>query len=210
MKIKDSKYYQWFDNKVNFEDVEFYRSIKKIIYSKFKRPLIFDIGCGQGFVSNYLNAVGFDINKYAIVLAKKRYPKKRFFKIEANNIDLKKMKLKKGNAVICLNLIEHLDDSYRNDFMSKIIPTVLQKNGYVIFSLYKQYHFFNILNMVIQRGSFFDPTHVHNWTRNQFKSEVSKYFKIIKVLDVSGYTKLIPLTKFIKTETLIIARLKNE
>lgn len=209
MKIKHSKYYQWFNDKTNLENVELYRTIKKFIYSKFKRPLIFDIGCGQGMVSDYLNAVGFDINKYAIVLAKKRYSKKRFFKIEANSINLKRMKLRKGNVVICLNLIEHLSDSYRNDFMNKIIPAVLQKKGYVIFSLYKQYHFFNILNMAIQRGTFFDPTHVHNWTKNQFKLEISKYFKIIKIIDVSGYTKLISLTKFIKTETLIIAKLKN-
>ena len=69
--MNHSKYYQWFDSKAQLEKVELYRSIKDFIYSKYKKPLIFDVGCGQGFVTNYLNAVGFDINKYVISLAKK-------------------------------------------------------------------------------------------------------------------------------------------
>lgn len=204
------KYYQWFDDGADLNKVELYRKIKDFITSKFKKPIIFDIGCGQGFVSNFLNALGFDINEYAILLAKKRYPNKHFFKIESNGINLKKMDLKKCNVIICLNLIEHLEDDYRVDFMKKIIPKIIEKNGYVIFSLHKQYNFFNLVNMLFQRGSFFDPTHVHNWTKNQFKKEVAKYFKIVKILDLASYTKLTLITKFIKTETLIIAKLKNE
>lgn len=209
MKIKHSKYYQWFNDKNDLDKVGLYRSIKDFIYSKYKKPLIFDVGCGQGFVSNYLNAVGFDINEYAISLAKKRYPGKRFFKIGSNNIILKRMNLKKSDVVICLNLIEHLKDDYRIKFMKNIIPKIVTENGYVIFSLHKQYNIFNLANMLLQRGSFFDPTHIHNWTENQFKSEVARYFEIIKVMNVASYTKLIPITKYLKTETLIITKLKK-
>lgn len=210
MKMKHSKYYQWFNDKNDLDKVGLYRRIKDFISSKYKKPLIFDVGCGQGFVSNYLNAVGFDINEYAISLAKKRYPKRNFFQIGSNNINLKKMNLEKSNVVICLNLIEHLKDDYRIKFMKNIIPKIIKKNGYIIFSLHKQYNIFNLFNMLLQRGSFFDPTHIHNWTEKQFKLEVSKYFKIINVFDVASYTKLIPVTKYLKTETLIIAKLKNE
>lgn len=209
MKIKYSKYYQWFDGKADLNKVELYKTIKDFISSKFKKPIIFDIGCGQGFASNYINAIGFDVNEYAISLAKNRYPNNRFYKIEANNIDLKKIGLKKADVIICFNLIEHLQNAYRINFMKSIIPKILNKKGYAIFSLHKQYNVFNLINMLLQRGSFFDPTHVHNWTKNQFKSEVSKYFKIIKIFDVASYTKLTTVTKYIKTETLIIARLKK-
>lgn len=210
MKVENSKYYCWYKTNSSLDEVELYKTIKDFIYTKFKKPLIFDIGCGQGFISNYLSAIGFDINRYAIQLAKKRYPDKNFYKIGSNDIDLKKMKLKKANVVVCLNLIEHLEDDYRNKFMNKIIPKVLKKNGYIIFTLYKQYHFLNILNMLIQRGSFFDPTHVHNWTKNQFITEVANYFEVVTVQDTFGYTKLTFLTKFIKTETILIAKLKND
>ena len=119
------------------------------------------------------------------------------------------MNLKKADLIICLNLIEHLKDDYRLNFMQKIIPSILNRNGFVVFSLYKQYNFFNIVNMLFHRGCFFDPTHIYNWTEKQFEVEISKHFKIIKILNVAGYTKLTSITKYAKTETLIIAKLKK-
>lgn len=209
MKIAHAKYYQWFNNNSNINRVELYRKIKEIIYDRFKKPIIFDVGCGQGMVSNYLNAIGFDINKYAILLAKKRYPNKNFFQIGSNDINLKKMNLKKSNVVICLNLIEHLEDNYRVKFMKKIIPKLIKSNGYLIFSLHNQYNIFNLINMLVQRGNFFDPTHIHNWTKKQFENEVKKYFKVDEIFSVASYTKLTFITKYIKNETLIVARLKK-
>lgn len=207
MKISDQKYYQWFDPKTNLGRVEFYRVIKKFIYSRFSEPVIFDIGCGQGFITHYLNAIGFDSNKYVISLSKKLYPKTSFYLLKANEINLRKLNLKKANVVICFNLIEHMKDKDRDDFMSRVIPSILKNNGWIIFSLYRQYNLLNKINMFSQRGLFYDPTHIYNWTIKEFKTEVSKYFKIIKIVNLAGYTKFIPITKYLKSETVIFARL---
>lgn len=208
MKISDQKYYKWFDPKINLDRVEFYKVIKRFIYSRFSEPVIIDIGCGQGFVTHHLNAIGFDSNKYVISLAKKLFPKTIFYLINANDINLKKMNLRKANIVICFNLIEHMEDKDRNDFMSRVIPSILENNGWIIFSLYRQFNIVNMINMYLQRGVFYDPTHIYNWTIKEFKTEVSKYFKILKLINLAGYTKLIPITKYLKSETVIFAQLK--
>lgn len=208
MKISDQKYYQWFDPKNNLDRVEFYRVIKKFIYSKFSDPTILDIGCGQGFVTHYLNAIGFDSNKYVISLAKKFYPRTTFYLLNATEINLRKLNLKKADVVICFNLIEHMEDKDRNDFMSRVIPSILKNNGWIIFSLYRQYNLVNKINMYLQRGVFYDPTHIYNWTIKEFRNEVSKYFRILNLINLAGYSKLIAITKFLKSETVIFAQVK--
>lgn len=207
-KISNKRYYKWFNAGSNLDSVTLYKEIKKYIYSLYQKPVIFDLGCGQGFLTEYLDAVGFDINEYAISLAKRNYPKKNFYRMDVKKISLEMLNLKKADVIICLNLIEHLSDKDRSSFMSKIIPSLLKKDGYIIFSLYKTFFIPNILNMLIQRGKFFDPTHFVNWTPWEFKHEIEKHFRVLKIMDLAGYTKLTNITKYLKTETVIFAQLK--
>lgn len=80
-KLPDNKYYSWLNLKANLDNTELYQKIKNFIYSKYTNPIIYDLGCGQGFLTNYLNAVGFDKNKYAISLAQRNFPDKNFYNL---------------------------------------------------------------------------------------------------------------------------------
>ncbi len=128
-KISNKRYYKWFNVSSNLDKVNLYKEIKKYIYSLYQKPVIFDSGCGQGFLTDYLNATGFDVNEYAISLARKNYPKRTFYRIDVNRMNLETLKLKKADVIICLNLIEHLSDKDRSNLMSNIIPSLLKKNG---------------------------------------------------------------------------------
>ena len=85
----------------------------------------------------------------------------------------------------------------------------MRKDGLLIFSLQRQYYLPNYINSLIQRGTLYDPTHIHNWTVDEFKREVGRYFHLNKCFNVSGYTKFPNILKFFKSETLIVARLRK-
>lgn len=206
--MQDKKYYQWLDYDIACDKIELYREIKKIIYTRFKKPLIFDLGCGTGYLTSYLGAVGFDINNYAIERARQKYPHTRFYRANVNKIKLDSFKLRKAHALLCLNLIEHMSDRDRLFFFKKTIPNILVKQGILVFSLHQQYYLLSIINMLLRRGFIFDPTHVHNWTTTEFVREVGKFLKILKVKNLASFTRLTNLTKYFKNETLIVAKVK--
>lgn len=201
-------YYYWY-NGADVDGVELYRTIKNSIYTRFRHPIILDLGCGQGFATQYLNAMGFDINAHAIALAKKHYPETVFHKLDITRMDAKKLKLKKADAVVCANVIEHIPDASRQRLLSRVIPGLVKKDGLLIFSLQRQYYLPNYINSFLQRGTWYDPTHIHNWTIDEFKKEIRRYFRIVRCRNVSGYTKLTGLLRFLKSETLVIAQLRK-
>jgi 2-polyprenyl-3-methyl-5-hydroxy-6-metoxy-1,4-benzoquinol methylase len=207
-KVRKETSYYTLQNSSHLNNVELYRQIKYQVLSRFDNPLIYDIGCGTGYITNFLGAVGYDINSEAIKYAKNKYKSNRFYNIDATDISLRKLKLKKADAIVCLNMLEHMKDSDREKFLDKVIPSIIKKSGVLIFSLYRQYYLLNIINMLLQRKSFFDKTHVHNWTVNKFINVINKHFEIEKVQNLAGYTKITKITSLFKTETLIFARIR--
>lgn len=202
-------YYHWY-NGTDLHRVELYKKIHDIVHRNSLRPVTYDLGCGQGFVTEYLGAVGFDINSHAIAIAKKLYPKTVFHKLDITRLDPKKLKLKKADAIVCLNVIEHIPDKLRQQFLSRIVPSLVKKDGLLFFSLQRQYYLPNYVNSLLQRGTWYDPTHIYNWTVDEFKKEVGKYFRIVKCMNLSGYTKYPKLLRFLKSETLIVAGLRKQ
>lgn len=201
-------YYHWY-NGTDLHRVELYKTIHGMVHRHSLHPIMYDLGCGQGFIAQYLGAVGFDINAHAIALAKKHYPETVFHKLDITRMDAKKLKLKKADAVVCLNVIEHIPDRPRRRFLSRVIPGLVKKDGLLVFSLQRQYYLPNYINSLLQRGTWYDPTHIHNWTIDEFKKEIRRYFRIVRCRNVSGYTKFTGLLRFLKSETLIIAQLRK-
>ena len=156
-----------------------------------------------------MGAIGFDINKHAIAIAKTKYPDTKFYRHDIATFGMRKLVTSRPHALVCLNVIEHLPDAKRHRFMSSIIPKLIRSRGIVIFSLQRQYYLPNWVNSLLQRGTLFDPTHVVNWTIDEFVREVGRYFHIQKCINVSGYTKYPNLLQLLKSETLIVARLKK-
>lgn len=201
------EYFKWFENIDNINKIELYRYIKEEIYSDIKNPTVYDIGCGLGYLTSYVGGTGFDISGYAVSNARKKYPYAKFYHTDAARINLSKLKLPKADFIICLNLLEHMEDKKREKVLSDVIPEMMKKNSKVFFSLQRQFYIFNIINMLLKRHSFFDLSHIHNWTVGAFIQVVEKHFQILSVRQLAGYSKLISFTKYLKNETLVIAKL---
>lgn len=65
------------------DDWEFIEEIKKFASQLKKGSTVLDLGCGSGYITNYLsslnmNVVGIDFSKEMIKIAKKNYPKLEF------------------------------------------------------------------------------------------------------------------------------------
>lgn len=205
----DRKYYGWYEHSTDLDKIELFRYIKTYIRSCFHNPVIYDLGCGVGYVASFLGATGIDINRYAIDTARKHYPQTDFIHGDITGNRKLVAKLKKAEVIVSLNMIEHLTDFKRERLFNKILPRITKKDAILIISLYRQYFLPNLINTILKRGTVFDPTHVHNWTRRQFALEVRKYCNIIEMKNLSGYTRKDKLMKYFKSETLIIAKLKN-
>jgi SAM-dependent methyltransferase len=204
------KYYSWFSFGTSVGEVELFRTIRKTIYSRYKKPLIYDLGCGTGYITNYLGAIGFDINPYAMQIARRQFPNTRFISKDITRLSLFPGGVhKQADTVVCLNVIEHISDTLRERLLSRVIPRIVKKEGLVVFSLYRSFYLPNQFNMIIKRGAPFDPTHVHNWTIDEFVQEVKKYFSVDSVRNYASYTKFTNFTRYLKNETLVIAKLKN-
>lgn len=73
-----NEYVEYFD-----DDWEFINEIKSFALQFNKDSTILDLGCGSGYITNYLcsldmNAIGIDFSKEMIKIAKGKYPKLNF------------------------------------------------------------------------------------------------------------------------------------
>lgn len=82
------------DEYVNYfgDDQEFIDEIKKFTLQLKKDSTILDLGCGNGYITNYLcslglNAIGIDFSSKMISIAKKRFPKLNFLLEDFANIE---------------------------------------------------------------------------------------------------------------------------
>lgn len=73
------------------DDWEFIDEIKDFASQMKENSTILDLGCGSGYITNYLcelnlNAIGIDFSGEMIKIAKKKYPKVKF--LTANFMDI--------------------------------------------------------------------------------------------------------------------------
>lgn len=98
--------------------------VMKLIKTYYLKPgIVYDIGCGSGGVLNELHKhlinaqlIGYDISPQAIELAKKKEKDRLTF----YQADITKIELPKANLMLCLDVIEHLENPV--EFLNKIKP----------------------------------------------------------------------------------------
>jgi len=162
----------------------------EIVISKFMKDLsetiaplegvnrIIDIGCGEGFIVNYLNRsdiTGMDISKRALSIAKRKNPACNFCAGSVYNLSFKKNVF---DLVIATEILEHLDNP---DRALQEIKRISKK--YCIFSVPNE-PYFRTMNFL--RGKNLtrfgnDIEHVQNWSSEEFVKLVEKHFDVMEV-----------------------------
>ncbi len=200
MKPKD--YYSRYDHFLNL-DLKKVGSFKTIKDWLKNSKNIVDVGCGVGHLTSFWGASGLDSNSSAIELAKKRFPKTQFFLASASKLPFKNHSI---DAVICYNVLEHLPNKIRDGFFLEA-KRILKKEGMLIAGYIDEDFFFNrLLASVFPDYGINDSTHLVSWKMKDFENEIAKHFKIIKAKKTSPYGKLTFITKFLKGELLIMAK----
>lgn len=198
--------------KIDLNKIESFSQMKDWIETykknhKEKKIKILDIGCGIGYLTNFLNAEGLDNNINAIKMANKFYPNNKFFQGDINKI-LNILK-DKYDIIVCYNIIEHLQDKIRIKFFNNI-NKIFNKDGMIIFGYANPYHPVQLFWGFLTKKVLFDKTHIHNWTIKQFRKEISKYFQILEEKKTSPFTRFIYIGKHFKGDILIRCKIKKK
>jgi 2-polyprenyl-3-methyl-5-hydroxy-6-metoxy-1,4-benzoquinol methylase len=162
------------------------------IVSSIKVENVLDVGCGEGFVINYLKArdvnlkfEGVDINEKAINMARQMNPGVNF-KIE-NIYDLQ-YEDNSFDLVMAIELLEHLQSPEK-----ALLEIKKVSKKFCIFSVPRE-PYFRISNFmrgkhILRWGN--DPEHLCNWTKGQFVKVIKRYFKVTKVKNPFPWTMVL-------------------
>lgn len=201
--MKPKNYYCRYDHflKTDLNKVSSFKTIKDWLKNS---KIILDIGCGVGHLTSFWGAMGLDNDKKAVVLARQRFPKTKFIfgdatkkiPFDTNSID----------AIVCYNVLEHLTDQARENFFQET-KRVLKKDGIIIAGYIDEDFWLNrLLAKLFKNYGINDPTHQVSWKITDFEKEISKHFRITDEKQTSPYGKLTFITKFLKGERLILAK----
>lgn len=200
--MKNSHYYRRYDHFLDLDlnKVGSFRQLKNWLKGRKK---ILDVGCGVGYLTNYLGATGIDNNSYAIKRAKKLYSKTRFSKANASSLPFPNNSFE---AIVCYNVLEHLSDKQREKFYQEA-KRVLKKDGLFLAGYVDENHpVTQLYSLVFPDKGKADPTHKVSWTPEKFKKEVNKNFKILEVKKTSPYGRFLPFSQLLKSEILLRCR----
>ncbi len=179
-------HYKHFIEQKDLSVLSIYKALQDNLPSPRKR--ILDFGCGVGYITDFLQAEGADVEKGAITQARKLYPKRKFHLFKAIP-DLKKFG--KFDAVTCVNVAEHLFDGDRK-LLFKTLPLLLKPKGKIFFVYDDMYHPLQIVAALKKPGTLLlDPTHIYCWTEGQFRALLEKSFTVEK--EVRGNIQLATL-----------------
>lgn len=161
--------------KQNLAAISSFAWIKKQLNVK-KGDKVLDAGCGTGYLLNFMTqkaqGFGIDISRHAIAQAKKSFPKFDFF---VGSIEKLTFADNFFDKIYCFNVIEHLHDQEK---AMRQLRRVLKTKGTIIFGT-------NIRNSLSwQLFKLFlggDPTHTREFTADEFKIFIGKYFKVVKI-----------------------------
>lgn len=154
---------------------------------KTENKLILDLGCGNGYLVNYLlkqgyNIYGTDASKEGIAVAKKESPN-RFFVQDLSTaalpIELQRLHF---DTIISTEVIEHL---YNPDGFIDFCKKTLLPNGELIISTPYHGYLKNLLLSIFNKwDSHHDPTwrggHIKFWSKKTLgKLLMDKGFKVV-------------------------------
>ena len=162
---------------VRFVNSGFQKSVKNNIMICGEKNVL-EIGCGEGFIINYLkmdNIIGVDFSKEAIKYAKSANPDNNF--LTGNIYDIP-FSDESFDIVMALEILEHLNE------LEKAIQEIYRvSNNYCLFSVPNEPYFrlMNILRLknITRLGNNIE--HVQNWSSRGFEKLIGKYFKIINI-----------------------------
>lgn len=154
---------------------------------------IIDAGCGEGYVSKRITELtdaciyAFDISPEIIVAAKKIHSHPNILYSTKNIFD-KAKSLESADLVLCLEVLEHLDDP-------RLALQILSEisNQYLILSVPNE-PIWRVLNLA--RGSYIrslgnTPGHLNHWTPKQFSQLVAQHFEIMNISKPFPWTMIL-------------------
>jgi 2-polyprenyl-3-methyl-5-hydroxy-6-metoxy-1,4-benzoquinol methylase len=181
------------------------------IYSNLKKELgvpkgaVLDFGSGTGYITNYLGAEGIEINEKARKIAERNFPSVRFYDKKIEDL----LSWKKFSAIVCVNVIEHLEDDVREKWFD-VISELLDRDGKIFIVYDNMYHPLQLLSGIIHPGMLLtDPSHVHCWTENKFRKLLEEKFILEKIVKGNILTLFLPFTNRFASAYLYVCRLKK-
>jgi 2-polyprenyl-3-methyl-5-hydroxy-6-metoxy-1,4-benzoquinol methylase len=169
----------------------FFKNIS-ILITSIKYNNVFDVGCGEGYVTNYISKLstnikieGIDISERVIEKARDSFPHIDFSVGSILSID---QPSNSYDLVVACEVLEHLEDP----------KLALQE----VFRISSKYVFISVPNEPIWRISNFlrgkyitnwgnTPGHIQHWSKKDIISLVQNYGRVIKVCNPFPWTMLI-------------------
>jgi ubiquinone/menaquinone biosynthesis C-methylase UbiE len=160
---------------------KFYSDLYSLIVNLRVKKML-DVGCGEGFVTNFVKNAnksiridGLDVDRKKIMYAKKRFSQINFKVGSVYSIPKPDSSY---DLVVATEVLEHLSDPPR---AIKEMKRVSSK--YLLFSVPRQPHFriASILRLRYLERWGEHPEHLHSWTRNELESFLSKFVKVRKI-----------------------------
>jgi len=158
-----------------------YKFIRKLL--KNARGKVLVVGCGSekemSVINDNCGGVGIDISNTAIEKSKKKYPRFEYHVMDATNLRFDDNFF---DAVVCSEVIEHLEDS---DKLLREVNRILKSGGKFVITTPNWWSFYG-LGRKIAEGIFKKPftsdnQPLDNWsTPSSLRRKLLKYFKIRK------------------------------
>ena len=121
-----------YDEQLRWEIIKTYLQ-EDVIPNNFDKLKILDLGCGRGWLtnllSNYGNATGIEPVKTVVEHAKKLFPTINF--ITGTSKDLLSTNKSTYNFIVSSEVIEHIPDNEKEEFINDIVE-LLDNNGYLV------------------------------------------------------------------------------
>lgn len=178
--MADSRNYKKYNNKNPLMSIVISRFLRqvKLLTESLGRDDILDVGCGEGFVINFLknkNIIGLDISEGALTIAKIKNPENRFLIGDIHNLPFRKDDF---GIVIVTEVLEHIVKP------EKAIDEIKRvSKRYCIFSVPNE-PYFRLMDLL--RGENIsrfgnDIGHIQNWSSIEFIELLEKYFNLLEV-----------------------------
>jgi len=191
-------YYRRYQHFVQMEylgKVESFRVLKG--WTKGK---VLDVGCGVGYITNFLGGYGIEVNKTALRIAKGNFPHLELICACGDNLPFLSGTF---DTVLCYNVLEHLTEEEREKTFAEM-KRVLSKDGFFLAGMADLEYTVNlIIGLVTRDMSTCDPTHKFSWNGKEFRDVISKYFNVIEARRTSGYGRLLKITKYFKGDIMM-------
>lgn len=201
------RYYRNYSNveKLDLGGLSIYAKLKEAV--AFAKGDVLDLGCGIGYVTNFLKAKGLDKDPAAVAIARKKFPKTKY---EAGSYQDLIKKGKRFKAVVCVNVVEHLEDEVRDDLLAKM-PLLLRPGGRFVVVYDNMYHPLQLLSGLKHPGMLLtDPTHVHCWRPSVFRKLLERSMEVVAVKPGNILSLFLPWTNRFASAHLYIMRPKAE